>query len=87
MNADGGVYGPSSALPSSGSGEGSSAPSAPVTVSVNSSPVININGSGGSEESIVEAVRKNLSAMSDQMAGEIAERISQVFGNMIVQPV
>lgn len=54
-----------------------------VPVSVSVSPQFVIEGSGGkSEEDIMAIIRKNMKAMADELGGEIADRLEQVFSNM-----
>lgn len=53
----------------------------PVNVSV--SPQFVIEGSGSqSEDDIMAIIRKNMKTMADELGGEIADRLEQVFSNM-----
>lgn len=54
-----------------------------VPVSVSVSPQFVIEGSSGqSEDDIMAIIRKNMKAMADELGGEIADRLEQVFSNM-----
>lgn len=68
-------------LNTSGSPAGSS-----IQISVSMTPEFNISGGEGqSEEDIVAVVRKHIKEMADELGGEIAERLEQVFSNMPVK--
>lgn len=74
------VYEPVSVQPEQ---SGGNSISVPVNVSV--SPQFVIEGSGGkSEDDIMAIIRKNMKAMADELGGEIADRLEQVFSNMPV---
>lgn len=54
-----------------------------VQVSVNMTPEFTISGSNGqSEEDIVKIIRKHLKDMADELGGEIADKLGEVFSNM-----
>lgn len=54
-----------------------------VQVSVNVTPEFNISGSNGqSEEDIVKVIRRHMKEMADELGGEIAEKLEEVFSNM-----
>lgn len=54
-----------------------------IQVSVQMTPEFNISGSDGvSEESIMAIIRKSMKTMADELGGEIAERLEEVFSNM-----
>ncbi len=56
--------------------------SAPVQINVNLAPEIVINSSDGqSEASIVQAIRKHMRELADEVGGEIAGMLMEVFGN------
>lgn len=62
-----------------GGGQGSIA----VQVSVNVSPEFSINGGEGQdEEGIAQAIRKHMREMADELGGEIAVKLEEVFSNM-----
>lgn len=63
-------------------GEGSPA-GTPVVVKVDVSPEFVINGSGGQdEEGIMQVIRRHMKEMADELGGEIAGRLEEVFSNM-----
>lgn len=54
-----------------------------IPVSVSVSPQFVIEGSGSqSEDDIMAIIKKNMKAMADELGGEIADRLEQVFSNM-----
>lgn len=62
-----------------GGGQGSIA----VQVSMNVSPEFSINGGEGQdEEGIAQAIRKHMREMADELGGEIAVKLEEVFSNM-----
>ena len=79
-NADGGLYSPNASIPSGGGSGGGM--NAPVNVQVSANPVINVNGSSGNTEDIVAAIRRSMSGMVDELAGDMANRLKQVYSNM-----
>ena len=56
-----------------------------VKVNVQMSPVFQINGDNSDEESIMRIVRSHLKEMTDEIGGELAERLEMVFSNMPVR--
>lgn len=67
-------------VPAEGAGNSGGAT---VQVSVNVSPEFVINGGDGqSEEGIVQVIRKYVREMADELGGEIAVRLEEVFSNM-----
>ncbi|MCM1559638.1 MAG: phage tail tape measure protein [Butyrivibrio sp.] len=71
------TYGPISAERESGSG------TTPVQVQVNLQPEFVISGGDGqSEEDIMQVIRRHLKEMADELGGEIAANLSEVFSNM-----
>lgn len=55
----------------------------PVQVSVSMSPEFVIHGGDGqSEEDIMQVIRKHLKEMADELGGEIAGKLEEVFSNM-----
>ena len=60
-----------------------SAGGSPIQVNVNMTPEFVISGDNGqSEESIMKVIRRHMKEMADELGGEIAERLSEVFSNM-----
>ena len=52
-------------------------------VKVDVSPEFVINGSGGQdEEGIMQVIRRHMKEMADELGGEIAGRLEEVFSNM-----
>jgi hypothetical protein len=73
------TYVPVSASVGNSGGENSTA----VEVSVNVNPQFNIQGGEGqSEDDIMQVIRKHMKEMADELGGEIAERLGEVFSNM-----
>jgi len=71
------TYGPVSAERESSSG------TAPVQVQVSLQPEFVISGGDGqSEEDIMQVIRRHLKEMADELGGEIAANLSEVFSNM-----
>nr|WP_303038302.1 phage tail tape measure protein [Enterocloster clostridioformis] len=61
----------------------SSLGSSPVQVSVSMAPEFVIHGGDGqSEEDIMQVIRKHLKEMADELGGEIAGKLEEVFSNM-----
>ncbi|MBR1744360.1 MAG: hypothetical protein IJ733_21375, partial [Lachnospiraceae bacterium] len=57
-----------------------------IQVSVSMAPEFKISGGEGqSEEDIVAVVKKHIKEMADELGGEIAERLEQVFSNMPIK--
>lgn len=57
--------------------------SAPVEVNVQLSPEFVIHGGDGqSEENIMQVIRKHLKEMADELGGEIAANLKEVYSNM-----
>lgn len=77
---DGG-YAAQSYFPAS-SGTAPAVSNVPVQVNVNLSPEIVINSNEGqSEEGVVQAIRKHMRELADEVGGEIAGILIEVFGN------
>ena len=56
---------------------------APVQVQVSLQPEFVISGGDGqSEEDIMQVIRKHLKEMADELGGEIAGKLEEVFSNM-----
>lgn len=54
-----------------------------VSVDVAMSPEFHISGSGGQQDGdMLQNIRQHLRELADEVGGEIAERLSEVFGNM-----
>lgn len=67
----------------SGLPAGRSGNAAPVKVSVNVAPEFVIHGSAGqSEEDIMQVIRRHMREMADELGGEIAGKLEEVFSNM-----
>lgn len=65
-----------------GNTEGQAAP-ASVQVNINMTPEFSIAGtSGQSEEDIMKVIRQHMKEMADELGGEIAEKLEEVFSNM-----
>lgn len=63
-------------------------PGSVVQVSVNMSPAFNVSGeSGKSETEIMETIRRHMREIADELGGEIAEKLGEVFSNMPVKGV
>lgn len=61
----------------------SSADGAAVQVSIQMSPEFHISGSGEkSEDEIIRVIRRHLGELADELGGEIASRLEEVFSNM-----
>lgn len=61
----------------------SSLGTSPIQVSVKVEPEFVIHGGDGqSEEDIMQVIRKNLKEMADELGGEIAGKLEEVFSNM-----
>ncbi|MCM1233690.1 MAG: phage tail tape measure protein, partial [Ruminococcus flavefaciens] len=61
----------------------SSLGSIPVQINVNMTPEFAIHGNEGqSEEDIVRIIRRHINEMADELGGEIADRLKEVFSNM-----
>ena len=57
--------------------------SAPIQVSVNVSPEFVIHGAEGqSEDSIMQIIRRHMREIADELGGEIAGKLEEVFSNM-----
>lgn len=55
----------------------------PVQVNVNVAPEFIINGSNGqNEEGIMQVIRRHMKEMADELGGEIAGKLEEVFSNM-----
>ena len=60
-----------------------SAETGPVQVNVNVSPEFVIHaGDGQKEEDILQIIKRHMKEMADELGGEIAEALSDVFSNM-----
>lgn len=71
------IYGPAS------TGTSGIAKGMPVQVSVHLSPEYVIHGGDGqSEENIMQVIRRHMKEMADELGGEIAEKLEEVFSNM-----
>lgn len=54
-----------------------------VTVSVNLNPAFNISGSAnGSDEEVMNVIRRHMKEMADELGGEMAAKLAEVFSNM-----
>lgn len=53
-----------------------------IQVSVHMTPEFNITGDGQSEDDIMAVIRRHMREMADELGGEIAEKIEEVFSNM-----
>ncbi len=54
-----------------------------VSVDVAMSPEFHISGGGGQQDGdALQSIRQHLRELADEVGGEIAERLSEVFGNM-----
>ena len=53
-----------------------------IQIDVNMSPEFTIHGSGQSEEGMAWAIRRLMREMADELGGEIAEKLEEVFSNM-----
>lgn len=69
------------AADASPSGEQHSGGRAVVQVSVQMSPEFQISG-GQSEDEIIQLIRKHMGELADELGGEIATRLEEVFSNM-----
>ncbi|MBQ6091360.1 MAG: phage tail tape measure protein [Lachnospiraceae bacterium] len=78
-----GNYGTSAPV-GTGNGNESYVPS--VQVSVNMTPEFNISGENGqTEEDIVQTIRRHMKEIADELGGEIADKLGEVFSNMPVR--
>ena len=79
-----GAFESASAYPAGNSDNGSAAQSRPnIEINVQMNPEFAISGSEGqSEETIVSALRRHVREMADELGGEIARQIEDVFSNM-----
>nr|WP_251501636.1 phage tail tape measure protein [Otoolea muris] len=67
-----------------GSPDGTGTPE--VHITVNLSPEFTIqNGDGQSEESIIQAVMRHMEEISDQVSGQVARTLMEIFSNMPVK--
>ena len=66
---------------------GNSEPSgSSVQVSVNMAPEFNISGANGqTEEDIIQTIRRHMREIADELGGEIADKLGEVFSNMPVK--
>ena len=56
------------------------------SITVNLSPEFTIqNGDGQSEESIIQAVMRHMEEISDQVSGQVARTLMEIFSNMPVK--
>ena len=54
-----------------------------VSVNVTMNPQFSISGAAGqSEEDVMQVIRKHMKEMADELGGEIAYKLEQVFSNM-----
>ena len=53
-----------------------------INVSVNLSPVIQIEGSGMNEEEVFKVMKSRIRECADDVGMEVGERLSKIFGNM-----
>ena len=61
----------------------SSVESGSIQVSVNVAPEFVIHGTEGqSEENIMQIIRRHMKEMADELGGEIAGKLEEVFSNM-----
>ena len=64
------------------------ADAAPIQVSVNVSPEFIINGTDSqNEESIMQIIRRHMKEIADELGGEIAGKLDEVFSNMPIKGV
>lgn len=56
-----------------------------VSVNVQLTPTFQINGEGKSEDDIVRIIRSHLKELTDEIGGELADRLEMVFSNMPVR--
>lgn len=67
---------------------GDNASGASIQVIVQMNPEFNINGSEGqSEEDIMDVIKRHMKELADELGGEIASRIEDVFSNMPMEGV
>lgn len=62
--------------------DGSGNSSATIQVSVQVAPEFVINSNGQDEESIMQVIKRHMKEMADELGGEIAEKLQEVFSNM-----
>ena len=54
-----------------------------MSVDIAMSPEFHISGAEGQKEGdMLQSIRQHLRELADEVGGEIAERLSEVFGNM-----
>ena len=71
-------------VPATGTPDGTGTPE--VHITVNLSPEFTIqNGDGQSEESIIQAVMRHMEEISDQVSGQVARTLIEIFSNMPVK--
>ena len=71
-------------VPATGAPDGTGTPE--VHITVNLSPEFTIqNGDGQSEESIIQAVMRHMEEISDQVSGQVARTLIEIFSNMPVK--
>lgn len=58
-----------------------------VTVKVEVSPEFNISGGGQSDDEIVAVIRRHMKEMADEIGGELATKLDEVFSNMPLKGV
>lgn len=76
--------------PVPGHGDGSSSGDVTIQVSVQMSPEFNISGQeteNQAPEDIMQAIRRHMSEIADEVGGEIADRLSEAFANMALEGV
>ena len=56
-----------------------------VQVNVQVSPEFNVSASNADEDTIMAIIKKNMKSMADELGGEIADKLEQVFFNMPVK--
>ena len=61
---------------------GSNVGAPPVQINVSLTPQFNIDGDGQSEENIMQVIRRHMKEMADELGGEIAANLEEVFSNM-----
>lgn len=58
-----------------------------VTVKVEVSPTFSISGSEASDEDVMAVIRRHMKEMADELGGEIATKLDEVFSNMPLKGV
>lgn len=58
-----------------------------VTVKVEVSPEFNISGGEKSEDEIMVVIRRHMKEMADEIGGELATKLEEVFSNMPLKGV